>query len=126
MKIGLNGRYKSNGCWNDGRPAALKDIDADIPASSFIRQLNPISNCFEAALIRKFVIFAVQNGKCFGGNDLSSYKKYGMSTKCKNGHGAALANDVYEITTGDMNCIKILKKVEIQSFTYSIAVFLAT
>ena len=53
----------------------------------------------EVATERGMAIFSVQHGGwCAGGKDLNGYKKYGKSDECKDGKGAAWANDVYRIT----------------------------
>ena len=93
----------------------MEDIDTDIPVAlgtSYKNRHNPVQSCFEAALIRGYLIFAVQDGgKCFGldvsKHSLTAYRKFGAATgsdgtttRCYRGKGGVMANSIYEKIKG--------------------------
>ena len=89
----------------------MEDIDADIPLSFHAQTIGLVENCFEAALIRKILIFAIKEGKCFGSHHLTGYQFYHESTKCQHGLGGVGAFSVYEVLTGEPRLIQTNEKL---------------
>ena len=89
----------------------MEDINADIPLSSHAQTIGLVENCFEAALIRKVLIFAIKENKCFGSHDLIGYQFYGESHNCQHGHGGVGAFTVYEVLTGEPRFIQTNEKL---------------
>ena len=89
----------------------MDDIDADIPISYHAQAIGLVENCFEAALIRKILIFAIKEGKCFGHHDLTAYQFYHEAFNCQDGLGGVGAFSVYEILTGEPRFIQINEKL---------------
>ena len=98
----------------------MEDINADIPLSSHAQTIGLVENCFEAALIRKVLIFAIKEvqgsnqlkeTKCFGSHDLIGYQYYGESHNCLHGLGGVGAFSVYEVLTGEPRFIQTNEKL---------------
>ena len=98
--------YVSVGCWKDSLPRAIAEYEWMFhPNDHYKSREKPIQKCFEAALRRGHMIFAVQDGgQCFSptppwnGESDESFKMYGPSSDClEDGTGGAMANSVYEI-----------------------------
>lgn len=62
----------------EGKHPLLKD-------TNYKARSNALMKCAEAALDKKYKLFALQNGgQCFGqGDQYDSYKKFGPSIGCK-------------------------------------------
>ncbi|XP_035674439.1 uncharacterized protein LOC118414482 isoform X3 [Branchiostoma floridae] len=95
--------YFSIGCWKDTGNRAIPTLegkDARLDGS-YTARANAIEKCYQVAKSRGFQVFAVQHGGwCAGSaNALSTYKKYGPYTTCKeDGEGGAWGNEVYLIS----------------------------
>ena len=93
-------QYTQLGCWADQSIRAVPFIDVSDPqlTDDYKSRSDAIKKCFEVAKKRKMLIFAIQDGgQCFADDRLDGYQKYGESTKCIDGKGGLLANDVYRI-----------------------------
>ncbi|XP_047129194.1 uncharacterized protein LOC100207237 isoform X3 [Hydra vulgaris] len=93
--------YKNLGCWKDTADRAVATLEGSVAlldGSDYTNRADAIKKCYEAAKLRGFTVFAVQNGGwCAAGNG-ESYKKYGASNDCKgDGKGGPWANQVYKI-----------------------------
>ena len=89
------------GCWKDTADRAVATLEGSVAlldGSDYTNRADAIKKCYEAAKLRGFTVFAVQNGGwCAAGNG-ESYKKYGASNDCKgDGKGGPWANQVYKI-----------------------------
>ncbi|XP_078580859.1 uncharacterized protein LOC144864360 isoform X45 [Branchiostoma floridae x Branchiostoma japonicum] len=95
--------YFSIGCWKDTGNRAIPTLegkDARLDGS-YTARANAIEKCYQVAKSLGYRAFAVQNGGwCAGSaNALSTYKKYGPYTTCKeDGEGGAWGNEVYLIS----------------------------
>jgi hypothetical protein len=89
------------GCWKDTAVRAVATLEGSVAildGLDYTNRADAIKKCYEAAKLRGFNVFAVQNGGwCAAGNG-ESYKKYGASNDCKDdGKGGPWANQVYKI-----------------------------
>ena len=100
--IPFNTGYTSLGCWKDNPDRAIPILDG---SSSFldghyVRRVEAIQKCYQAAKSLGYDVFALQNGGhcASSATAKSTYRKYGMSLACmRNGKGGIWANQVYEI-----------------------------
>ena len=87
------------GCFRDTGRRAIPQMDGrDVLVRGFYRRrLFAIVKCAAVAKKRGYRAFAVQHqGWCATGPRAHvTYRKYGRSTKCRNGKGGPWANDVY-------------------------------
>ena len=94
--------YLHLGCWKDAQLRAVPTLEGSDPRlvlSEYPNRKDAIKTCFEVARERQMMIFAVQDGGwCAADDNLDGYKRYGLSTQCKDGKGGQLTNDVYRIT----------------------------
>ena len=97
-------KYVSLGCWKDqsqlGRAITTLEGTSPILNGDYRSRSDAIEKCYEVALSREYIVFALQNGGwCVGSADAeSTYKKYGPSSDCVHrGKGGFGANEVYKI-----------------------------
>ena len=95
--------YTSIGCWADKPARAVPGMDKYVGGGDYRTRKDAIKKCFNMAVKKGLTVFAIQaGGWCAAGNDLSSAKKYGKSTACKDGKGGGWANNVYVIKRGKL------------------------
>ena len=84
--------YTPVGCYGDRRNRA-------IPVRYLNYRRDSIRNCYKYAKTRGYKYFAVQYGiQCFSSSNAgNTYKRYGLSRRCKNGRGGTWAMTVYKI-----------------------------
>ncbi|XP_028409034.1 adhesion G-protein coupled receptor D1-like [Dendronephthya gigantea] len=99
-------RHEYLGCFKDtstrAMPVALPRDRSDL-----------LKSCKQEAAFRGYTVFGIQNGvECWSGPDAAStYKKYGVSDKCRNGLGGPWANDVYRVHTDNAQLAGILSDI---------------
>ena len=97
----LSFSVKSLGCFKDTGRRAIPEMDGRNPlVKGFYRKrADATVRCGLVAMRFGYRVFAVQHqGQCFTGPRAHlTYRKYGRSSKCKNGKGGPWANDVYRV-----------------------------
>ena len=102
--ISFNTGYTSLGCWKDNSNRAIPILEGSSPFlnGNYVRRVDAIQKCYQAAKSLGYDVFALQNGGhcASSATAKSTYRKYGMSLACmRNGKGGIWANQVYEIGT---------------------------
>ena len=105
--IPFNTGYTSLGCWKDNSNRAIPILEGSSPFlnGNYVRRVDAIQKCYQAAKSLGADVFAVQHGGWCGssGTAKSTYKKYGVSTDCgSDGEGGPWANQVYQIIKGNV------------------------
>ena len=100
--IPFNTGYTSLGCWKDNSNRAIPILEGSSPFlnGNYVRRVDAIQKCYQAAKSLGYDVFALQNGGhcASSATAKSTYRKYGMSLACmRNGKGGIWANQVYEI-----------------------------
>ena len=94
------------GCWRDTASRAIPQLEGTMKElrGDYRSRPEAIKKCGEAAKKRGFSLYAVQNGGWCAAASYTleqalspnaAYRKYGKATHCRNGKGAAYANNVY-------------------------------
>ncbi|XP_077866013.1 uncharacterized protein LOC144353309 [Saccoglossus kowalevskii] len=101
--------YQSLGCYRDTSDRAIPTLELhDYRLDGhYSRRSDVINKCANAAVVRGYNIFAVQNGAWCASSAyaLESYDKYGASDAClDDGKGGPWANQVYVIIQDTLVC----------------------
>ena len=89
------------GCFKDTARRAIPGVEGRGPLLTgyYRRRSGALKKCALFTLMKGFKVFGVQHqGWCATGPRAHvTYRKYGPSTRCRNGKGGPLANDVYRV-----------------------------
>ncbi|XP_070545885.1 uncharacterized protein [Ptychodera flava] len=95
-------RLENLGCWKDTSKRAIGSLEGkdNMLDGDYHTRRDAIRKCRDAALLRGYSVFALQNGGWCASSVIAqdTYKKYGQADNCaEDGEGGAWANQVYRI-----------------------------
>ncbi|XP_070545888.1 uncharacterized protein [Ptychodera flava] len=96
------GLLENLGCWRDTSKRAIGSLEGkdNMLDGDYHTRRDAIRKCRDAALLRGYSVFALQNGGWCASSIIAqdSYKKYGQADNCaEDGKGGGWANQVYRM-----------------------------